>query len=160
GVWAYAIRAAGGSAASRGRYRDLLGEEPLSDLAEAASCTADMCFLTVPDRHVAAVAAELAGLGAFSKAQLVAHLSGALPAQALAPAGTLGADLLGLHPLVAIADPSVGRDAFRGTVCTLEGSARALVRGEALVQELGGVPWRVGALQKARIHAAAVLASN
>lgn len=155
----YEIAAAGGGARSQERFRALLGREPARD-ASAAARQADICFLTVPDRQIATLTRDLALRGAFRSGQLVVHLSGTLPVGVLEPARGLGADILAMHPLVAIADPSVGAQAFMGTVCTLEGTPAALERGVDLVHSLGGVPWCVGAAQKTRIHAAAVLSSN
>lgn len=155
----YEVQALGGGAEARARFRALLGVAPAADAFDLRR-TPDLIVLSVPDRRIAPVAEELAQHGAFRPGQLVVHLSGALPSAVLAPASGLGAGVLALHPLVAFADPGLGLAAFTGAVCTLEGQPAPVERGAQLVQELGGIPWAVSPLQKTRIHAAAVLASN
>jgi predicted short-subunit dehydrogenase-like oxidoreductase (DUF2520 family) len=153
------IGAAGGGEVARQRFARATGVRLWEDTA-ALVRAADWVFLTVPDRAIAAVAADLARAGAFRPGQVVVHLSGADGAELLASARAGGAQALALHPMQSFADPSRGRALFQGIVCTLEGDETAVAQGETLVRRLGATPWRVRAADKPVIHAACVLAAN
>ena len=153
------LGAAGGSAASQELFRTRTGQ--LVSPAAADICrAADWIFLTVPDRAIGPLAAELSAAGAFHAGQIVAHTSGALPSATLAPAADQGADVLALHPMQSFARPELGPDLFTGVTCSIEGTPHARTAGAELALALGMRPWQVEARDKARLHAACSLASN
>lgn len=133
----------------------LLGETPRNRPSEAA------LLFAVPDGAVAAAAAAWAS--ALERANLPApgvalHTSGLLPAAELAPLAGVGASVGSWHPLVALAGPRLG--AFRGLTVGVEGEPAAVALGERIADAVGARPVRVRGGEKARWHAAAVLASN
>jgi len=120
----------------------------------AARCT--LVVLAVPDDAVAATCAALP----FTAATGVVHCSGALTLDALAAAAACGALRGCLHPLQAFPDRSGNPERFAGIHCGVEAD-RALLRPlVALVRALGATPLSLRGVDRARYHAAAVLASN
>jgi len=156
---AIVLGAAGGRDGSQQLFQQRTGV-PLWDDAKALCKGADWVFLTVPDRSVVAVAESLASQGAFHSGQVVCHTAGSLDNSALRAAAAHGSATVALHPMQSVADPTLGRAAFTGAVCTLQGDEGAVTDASVLVEALGMRPWRVSAHDKARLHAASVLASN
>ncbi len=153
------LGAAGGSQAAQDLFRRRTGlmiHPSAPELCRAA----DWVFLTVPDRAVRPLAAELGEAGAFRAGQVVVHTAGALPSEALRAAQAHGADILALHPMQSFADPELGPRLFDGITCTLEGTPGGRSAGEGLAYALGMRPWQVAAEDKPRLHAACSLASN
>ena len=150
------IGAAGGSPASQELFQRRTGQV-VQPSALLLCGRADWVFLTVPDRVVGPLCAELAQAGAFHSGQIVVHTAGALTSQSLAPALGCGAEILALHPMQSFADPSRGPALFQGITCSLEGSPAARRAGEELARQLGMRPWQVQAPDKLRLHAAASL---
>jgi predicted short-subunit dehydrogenase-like oxidoreductase (DUF2520 family) len=105
----------------------------------------DLLVLAVPDAAIAGVAARVEP----SASAVVAHLSGALPLDVLAPHVRRGS----LHPLVSIPDAGVD---LRGRWFGVAGDD--LVR--RAVADLGGRPVEVADADRAAYHAAAAVASN
>lgn len=135
-------------------------------LVGAAACepdeavrAADVIFLAVPDDAIAPAAADLAPRLASITGKVFHHLSGARPASLLRPLSAHGA-LGSFHPLIALADPERGARMLRGCYYGLEGDPEAVAVGRVLVDRLGGKPIILATGEKARYHAAAVLASN
>ncbi len=153
------LGAAGGSKAAQDLFRRRTGV-PASSSVTVLCQAADWVFLTVPDRAVAPLAAELGAAGAFHPGQTVVHTAGALPSAVLSPAQASGAEVLALHPMQSFADPERGPALFQGITCSLEGTPRARQAGEALARTLGMHPWQVEPEDKLRLHAACSLASN
>ena len=109
--------------------------------------------LCVPDREIAAAARAVAGAAA-----LVGHTSGATPLSALAPAARAGAEVFGLHPLLAVSERGSG---FAGAACAVGGSTpRALSVATAIARRLGMAPFALADERRAAYHAAASVASN
>lgn len=150
---------AGGSRASQELFLRRTGRA-VSPSSLALCLQADLVFLTVPDRAVAPLAAELGAAGAFHAGQIVAHTAGALPSAVLSPASDSGAELLAFHPMQSFAEPERGPDLFQGVTCSIEGTPRAREVGAELAQALRMRPWQVEARHKPRLHAACSLASN
>lgn len=124
------------------------GDAPLGRGADAVG--ADVVFLCVPDREIAAAAAPIA------VGPLVVHCSGASSVDLVAEAGH---DRRGvLHPLMSV---PTGDTALEGACAairaTTDGDA-ALLRG--LAESLGMVPIDVAEEDRTAYHAAASLASN
>jgi len=124
----------------------LLGRH--DDVSSAAEGV-DLLVVATPDRVVAEVAASVGT----DTDTVVAHLSGALGLEALAPHVRRAA----CHPLVSLADADRGAD-------QLCGGAWFAVAGDPLVEEvveaLGGRSFTIDDANRATYHAAAVLASN
>ncbi|MHB1137977.1 MAG: DUF2520 domain-containing protein [Microthrixaceae bacterium] len=108
----------------------------------------DLVLLCVPDVHVAPVAARLAP----DEHVVVAHCSGSLGLDALAPAPRRAS----LHPLVSMVDPARGAAALRGAWFAVAGDPLAT----RTVHALGGHAVEVPDDRRAAYHAAAVIASN
>jgi len=153
------LGAAGGSPASQDLFRRRTGTAVSPSAAELCRL-ADVVLLTVPDRSVAALAADLAADGAFHAGQIVAHTAGALPSSVLAAAQAQGAEILALHPMQSFAEPERGVELFRGITCSVEGTPVARQAGALLAADLGMRAWQVEAEDKPRLHAACSLASN
>ena len=124
----------------------LLGRH--DDVSSAAEGV-DLLVVATPDRVVAEVAASVDT----DTDTVVAHLSGALGLEALAPHVRRAA----CHPLVSLADAERGAD-------QLCGGSWFAVAGDPLVEEvveaLGGRSFTVDDADRATYHATAVLASN
>ncbi len=131
-----------------------------SNVELAAKC--DLLFLTVPDRLIAAVAAELAG--AFSTStdkplsgKVFLHCSGSLGIEELQPLAELGADTGSLHPLQSFTSADIS---FQGIYMALDGTAKAQLSGQAIAAMLGAQTFSVPAAERKSYHAAACFASN
>ncbi len=127
----------------------------------AASC--DVLFLTVPDRLVGAIAAELAQ--AFSnkgeanslQGKTFFHCSGSLGLEELQPLAELGAEIGSLHPLQSFASADVS---FQGIYMAVDGMPNAQETGQAIAELLGAQVFVVPAAERKAYHAAACFASN
>jgi predicted short-subunit dehydrogenase-like oxidoreductase (DUF2520 family) len=113
----------------------------------------DALVLSVPDAHISAAAAAVAGA-----APLFGHTSGATGLSALAPAGGAG---FGLHPLQTFSAGSEGLQAFAGAGCAVAGTTpEALAFATALARTLRMKPFEIDDDGRAAYHAAASVASN
>lgn len=126
----------------------------------AAAAQADIVLITTNDDAIAEVAAQVAQAGAFRPGQLVAHMSGALPLAALAPASEAGAAIGCAHPLQSFATAEDAARAMPGSTFAITAGSGAREMLEALVDVLGGHSVGVEDEDKALYHAAAVVASN
>ncbi len=111
---------------------------------------ADVVWLTVPDRHIAEVAARV------PTGPLVLHASGALGLDVLTPHHRAGS----LHPLMTFPGPAVGLPNLLGVGAAVDAADPAdLVLVEDLARAWGLAPFSVPG-DRALYHAAAVLAGN
>ncbi|PZP32050.1 MAG: DUF2520 domain-containing protein [Roseateles depolymerans] len=122
--------------------------------AAEAAARADWVWLTVPDDHIAGVAAALP----WRAGQLALHCSGATSLQALAAAPAAA----GFHPLRLLAtDTSADWRGYRVGIEAAPADAAALT---ALAERLGleplTLPWPMSSGQRAAYHAAANLAAS
>jgi predicted short-subunit dehydrogenase-like oxidoreductase (DUF2520 family) len=117
-------------------------------------------LLAVPDGAIAPVATEIARLGVPGPGSVALHLSGALPADALAVLAECGYAVGSLHPLQTVADPSRGAERLQNAFFTFEGGGQARDAAADIVRAAGGRMLEVHAADKARYHAACVFASN
>lgn len=142
-----ALRAAG-EAVVVGRRSPGDGELLPQDAAQAA----DWVWLTVPDDHIATVAAAIS----WRPGQLALHCSGATPLDAMAPAPAVA----GFHPLKLLA----GDAGLAGVHVGIEAPAGHLAALQALARALGLVPLvlpsPMSAQARAAYHAAANLAAS
>ena len=129
--------------------------------AERIARSARLVFLTVPDDVIEGLCLRLAEAKAFAAGGVVAHCSGALSSEVLAPARDLcGAAVGSMHPLQTFPSLAKALDSFPGTYCFCEGDAAAVDVLEALAEALGGKPIRLATEDKLLYHAAAVMACN
>lgn len=135
------------------------GGTPVADVP-AAVAGAHILFLTVPDQHIAAVAAQ-ARAAAGGSLQMMIHTSGVLPAAAM---GRYSADkpirYLSMHPMQSVADRRQGARLLQGAYWGLEGDSQVLATGRQLVRAMGGIPLSIKPGGKGLYHGAACIASN
>ena len=115
-------------------------------------------FLCVPDDFIHAVAGRLGTLHSSWENTIVAHLSGALTSDNLAPLTDRGAEGMSFHPIQSFSNRSPG--SFKGIYIGLEGSERALTIGRHLALDLGAHPIIIDKSGKKTYHLAASIASN
>ena len=107
--------------------------------------TSPTVILAVSDGAIASCSAELLGRRLIGPNTTIAHTSGCRG---------------GMHPLAAIPSAEIGRTRLRTCVYGIEADGPAHDQLQALVHELGGKAFSLGTGQRARYHAAAVMASN
>ena len=111
---------------------------------------AELVLLCVPDRAIAAVAAEVA------TGPWVAHVSGATPLAALDP----HVRRFGLHPLQTFTRER-GPEQLDGAWGAISGETReALARARWLAETLGLTPFEIADADRTLYHAAAVIGGN
>lgn len=118
-----------------------------------------LVLLCVPDAAIATVADALAALDHPWGDSVVAHTSGALTSEALAPLAERGAAALSFHPMQTFT-PETPPEAVRGIVVGVEGAETGVAAGRALAEAMGARPVVLSAEAKAQYHGAAALASN
>ena len=159
------------------RWVDFASATPAHAQEAAAFCDGHACagaaelvegsrlvFLTVPDDAIAGLAARLAAecreAGVSLRGKVIAHCSGALASDVLAPLRETGAEVASCHPLYAVSSRFECWEELAQAWFTLEGDDAATELLEALLAGCGNHVVRIPAEQKARYHAAAVMASN
>lgn len=126
----------------------------VADLPEAVQAV----FICVPDDEITSVATALANVVHAWPRTIVAHTSGAQPADILRPIAKEGAAVLSFHPMQTFPEPDP--DAFRGIHVGVEGHDDGVAYGEAVAERIGSAPIRLTVEEKTRVHCAAALASN
>jgi predicted short-subunit dehydrogenase-like oxidoreductase (DUF2520 family) len=129
------------------------------DMREAAAI-GGLILLTVSDDAIAPVCAELARAKAFWPDAVVAHCSGALASDVLAPARACGCSAGSMHPLQTFPTVVSAVQRMPGTHFFVEGDGKAVESLEEFVRAVGGRPSRIAAEDKALYHAAASMACN
>jgi predicted short-subunit dehydrogenase-like oxidoreductase (DUF2520 family) len=118
-------------------------------------------LITTPDDEISHVAKALAEAQTNRvKGRIAFHTSGALSSDILAPLAAIGFQVASLHPLVSVSDPRTGFNRLRGAFYCIEGDLRALLVARAIVRDLKGQSFSIGARYKPLYHAAAVMASG
>lgn len=140
----------------RGRGPDRIADVETVSGDLPTSIPADVILLATPDRAIAPLARRLADGDLVGRDAAVLHLSGALPASALAQAG-LTAACGAMHPLQTLLGDGRPRRPFSWV---LEGDDAALRAAAALVGAMGCDHVRMDPESKHRYHAAATLVSN
>lgn len=112
---------------------------------------ADVVWLCVPDRSIAAVARQLARKKKSWKGTTVLHSSGALPSDELSPLRKQGADVASLHPLMTFV-PGVDQS-FAEVPFAVEGDAAAIRRARQVVRDLEGTISLLPKSKKPAYHA-------
>tara|TARA_Y100000589_G_scaffold235100_1_gene222488 strand:+ start:167 stop:1045 length:879 start_codon:yes stop_codon:yes gene_type:complete len=128
--------------------------EGLSDAMQQA----DAVFITVSDDAIESTSLALCARTKFSDDTLIVHTSGCMPAEQLpaAPGTKRGA----IHPLAALPGTEMARQRLREATYAIEGDAETQNALKALVEKLGGKSFSIRPHERARYHAAAVMASN
>jgi predicted short-subunit dehydrogenase-like oxidoreductase (DUF2520 family) len=120
-----------------------------------AQLGARITWICVPDDSIPDVAQSIARQGDWRR-KIVVHSSGALGADALAPAKQAGAETASAHPLMTfVSQSSVNQSSadFKGVPFAMEGDPKAMVLIGAVVVRLGGKPFRIAAEFKPAYHA-------
>ena len=125
--------------------------------AQAAGA-AGLVLLTVGDDDIAAACKELAP--AFRGGAIVAHCSGVLGSEVLAPARSHGCRVGSMHPLQTFPSLQAAIKDLPGAYCFIEGDAEAAEALHRLAEDLGAHPVPIASTAKAVYHAAAVMACN
>ena len=125
-----------------------------------AARTGRIVLLCVSDEAIAPVLDELVRASALPAGGVVAHCSGALGSEVLAPARRLGCAVGSFHPLATF--PTVQRavEKLGGSYCFIEGDAPAAEALAQLARRIGAVPVAMSSQAKPLYHAAAVMACN
>ncbi|MFZ6773987.1 Rossmann-like and DUF2520 domain-containing protein [Undibacterium sp. SXout7W] len=118
----------------------------------------DIWMLSVPDDQIVSAGDALTGkLNAHS---IVFHCSGAKPSTILQSAIRAGAAVASVHPVRSFADVQQSAEQFAGTICSVEGDARALAVLIPALQAIGAKTVQISAESKLLYHAGSVFASN
>jgi predicted short-subunit dehydrogenase-like oxidoreductase (DUF2520 family) len=120
---------------------------------------AQVILITTPDRCLAAVAGELARIGAEElRGKIVLHTSGALSSDVLAPVRQCGAAVGSMHPLQSFS--GVGVPPLDGRVFAIEGDPAAVRMARQIARSLGAIPAHIEGSKKPLYHAAGALAAG
>ncbi|HSG84804.1 MAG TPA: DUF2520 domain-containing protein [Candidatus Limnocylindrales bacterium] len=143
--------------ARRARFVELVGG-PVRPFADAAALLdeVELILLCVPDDAIEVLAGELR----LYAGQALVHTSGALGAEALAPAMAAGTQAGAFHPLVAFADLDRSVAALDGATIVVEGDDQLVDLLARMAEAIGAVPVRLRPGTKAAYHAAAVLSAG
>lgn len=126
-----------------------------------AAAAGKLVLLTVPDDAIEKVCAELAAVGAFAEGSIVAHCSGALSSEILAPArGRCAWGVGSMHPMQTFPTVEAAVAKLPGAYCFCEGDEQAVATLEQLARAIGAKPVRMDPAGKVLYHAAAVMACN
>ena len=137
--------------------------EQLAHYFGVAACTnaelverAEVLLVTVPDRFISSVAADLPKEAAV-EGKIFLHCSGSLGLEELDPLQQAGAHVGSLHPLQSFAG---GATELAGVYMAVDGDELAQNAAKKLAQLLGGHAFHVPAAERAAYHAAACICSN
>ena len=140
------------------RYSERARALPLTSFGRAR-LDADILWLCVPDAAIAQVARRLVkqvGKRGLS-GKIVIHSSGALSSKVLQAAADAGASVASVHPLMSF--PTRIPVSLAGVPFAVEADASSRRILNALVRQIGGSPFAIGAAGKALYHAVGMLSS-
>ena len=120
---------------------------------------ADIVVLSVREKQLAELGAELAAKGLLKKTAVVVHNAGSLPADALAGLRGACAGVAQMHPMISFASTSSFPTLARGH-CHVKGDPVAEKRARTLAKHLGMTPRTFAKLDTVGYHAAAGLVAN
>ena len=150
-----AVSGRGETAARAQRY---LPGVPVLPAREAVT-SAQVVLIGVPDDLIRGICSQIST--GMARGMVVAHLSGSLGLDVLAPAAHWGVHPLAIHPLQSVPDVDAGVRLIPGSgVAVTAANEQVAQLGERLARDAGGVPFRIRSEDKALYHAAAVFASN
>ncbi|HEY6384990.1 MAG TPA: DUF2520 domain-containing protein [Candidatus Acidoferrum sp.] len=120
---------------------------------------AQVILITTQDHSVAAMAEELARIGAEElRGKIVLHTSGALSSRVLDPVKKCGAAVGSMHPLQTFSGVAV--PSLDGKVFAIEGDTHAVRTARLIARALGAVPVHLECSKKPLYHAAGALAAG
>lgn len=119
---------------------------------------ASVWMLSVPDDQIVAACDALTEK--FHANSIVFHCSGAKSSTILQSAIRAGAAVASVHPVRSFADVQQSVEQFPGTICSVEGDARALAVLIPALQAIGATTVEISAENKLLYHAGSVFASN
>ena len=119
----------------------------------------EIILFALPDDILRATALQLHREGHLPPDAVLVHFSGRHPASILQN-GASSHPALSLHPLQSFASPSAGLKRLPDCPVAVEGSEEAIIQGEQIARDMGGVPFRLRSEDKPLYHAAAAVASN
>lgn len=153
------VAVAGESAASRIRIETLLpGVRIDKPTAVAKAC--DLLLLTVPDDSLDNVVRMLVASGAIRCGQFVVHTSGRHGLDVLAPASSVGARGIALHPAMTFTGTDVDLERLAGCVYGVSADITERPLAEGLVSDLrGSIGW-IAEEHRALYHAALAHGAN
>ena len=109
-----------------------------------AARTAGLVLLTVRDDVIEAVCQDLVDANAIRPGAVVAHCSGALPSEILAPArSACKAVIASSHPLQTFPTVTAAIEKLPGSYCFCEGDKEAVDVVAALAERIGAKPVRI-----------------
>jgi predicted short-subunit dehydrogenase-like oxidoreductase (DUF2520 family) len=115
-------------------------------------------LIATPDDEIAAVAPDLARIGAEElRGKVVLHTSGALDARVLDPVKACGAAVGSIHPLQSFSGVAV--PSLEGRMFAVEGDSKAVSMARQIARSLGGSPVKIPNGKKVLYHAAATMAA-
>jgi predicted short-subunit dehydrogenase-like oxidoreductase (DUF2520 family) len=123
---------------------------------EQASLGADLIWICVSDRDIAATAAVLSGRANW-RGKIAFHASGALPADELAPLKKAGASVGSVHPMMSFVRGS--EIDFKDVTFALEGDRRAMRLAKRIARDLGGSSFHLSKADKPLYHALGAFSS-
>jgi len=143
-------------ATRRERFRSLVPGARAFAEAAALLDEVELIVLAVPDDVIPSLAGQLR----MYSGQAMVHTSGALGAEALAPAMAAGTQVGAFHPLVAFADTELAVAALHGATVAIEGDDQLADLLARMAEAIGAEAVRLAPGTKAAYHAAAVLAAG
>lgn len=120
---------------------------------------ADIVILSVRERQLGPIAADLAVSGVVKKTAVVVHNAGSLSADALAALRGACAGVAQMHPMISFASTSFFPTLTRGH-CHVKGDPAAEKRARTVAKHLGMTPRTFAKLDTVGYHAAAGLVAN
>lgn len=155
------LAVAGGSDAAADAAATAIGECASACSVTDAAGAGELVLITVPDDRIADLCEQLARRQAFAPGTIVAHCSGALSSEALAPARDECCCLIGsMHPLQTFPTVEAAVQRLPGAWCFCEGDEMAVACLEKLAEAIGARSARIAKAGKPAYHAAAVVACN
>lgn len=127
---------------------------------EGAVDLADLTILAVPDDVIAPLAAEIAQAQCAGAGKALVHLSGAQDRTPLLPLRQAGLQTGVFH---AVQTFKIGADTVRnlpGTLFGVDADEPLATTLTAMARDLGGEPFNLSGVDRARYHAAAVFVAN
>lgn len=120
---------------------------------------ADVIVLSVRERQLGPVAADLAVSGVVKKSAVVVHNAGSLSAEALSALRGACAGVAQMHPMISFASTTFFPTLTRGH-CHVKGDRAAEKRARVLAKHLGMTPRTFAELDTVGYHATAGLVAN
>lgn len=125
----------------------------------ATRIDAEIVILSVRERQLGPISADLAVSGVLKRSAVVVHNAGSLPAEVLAPLRGVCAGVAQMHPMISFASKTFFPTLARGH-CHVKGDPAAERRARTLAKHLGMTPRTFAKLDTVGYHAAAGLVAN